>query len=45
MFNDYREAYGLGRMTSFEELTADTEVQDRLSSGTWGSSPRTTPTT
>jgi prostaglandin-endoperoxide synthase 2 len=29
-FNDYREAYGLRRLTSFEELTADTEVQQRL---------------
>jgi prostaglandin-endoperoxide synthase 2 len=29
-FNDYREAYGLSRMTSFEELTADTEVRERL---------------
>jgi prostaglandin-endoperoxide synthase 2 len=25
-FNDYREAYGLRPLTSFEELTADTEV-------------------
>jgi prostaglandin-endoperoxide synthase 2 len=29
-FNDYREAYGLDRMKSFEELTADTELQARL---------------
>jgi len=29
-FNDYREAYGLGRLASFEELTANTEVQERL---------------
>jgi prostaglandin-endoperoxide synthase 2 len=29
-FNDYREAYGLRRLTSFEELTADTEVRQRL---------------
>jgi prostaglandin-endoperoxide synthase 2 len=29
-FNDYREAYGLKRMTSFQELTADTDVQQRL---------------
>jgi prostaglandin-endoperoxide synthase 2 len=29
-FNDYREAYGLNRLKSFEELTADTEVQQRL---------------
>jgi prostaglandin-endoperoxide synthase 2 len=29
-FNDYREAYGLRRLTSFEELTADPEVQWRL---------------
>lgn len=29
-FNDYREAYGLRRLTSFEELTADTGVQQRL---------------
>jgi prostaglandin-endoperoxide synthase 2 len=29
-FNDYREAYGLRRLTSFDELTANTEVQERL---------------
>jgi prostaglandin-endoperoxide synthase 2 len=29
-FNDYREAYGLPRLTSFDELTSDTEVQQRL---------------
>ena len=29
-FNDYREAYGLHRMHSFEELTDDREVQQRL---------------
>jgi prostaglandin-endoperoxide synthase 2 len=29
-FNDYREAYGLRRLTSFEELTPNTEVQQRL---------------
>jgi prostaglandin-endoperoxide synthase 2 len=31
-FNDYREAYGLRRLTSFEELTANPEVQERLES-------------
>src|ERR1700704_5422936 len=29
-FNDYREAYGLSRLSSFEELTADTELRQRL---------------
>jgi prostaglandin-endoperoxide synthase 2 len=29
-FNDYREAFGLRRLTSFEELTANTEVRQRL---------------
>jgi prostaglandin-endoperoxide synthase 2 len=29
-FNDYREAYGLSRLTSFEELTADANLQQRL---------------
>lgn len=29
-FNDYREAYGLSRLTSFEELTANSEVRQRL---------------
>ncbi|HEY6887014.1 MAG TPA: peroxidase family protein [Solirubrobacter sp.] len=29
-FNDYREAYGLHRLHSFEELTADRELQQRL---------------
>jgi prostaglandin-endoperoxide synthase 2 len=29
-FNDYREAYGLRRISSFDELTADPEVQQRL---------------
>jgi prostaglandin-endoperoxide synthase 2 len=54
-FNDYREAYGLARLTSFEELTSDPEVRQRLEalyrdidgvvwSGMSGSSPRTTPT-
>jgi prostaglandin-endoperoxide synthase 2 len=29
-FNDYRESYGLARLTSFTELTADAEVRERL---------------
>jgi prostaglandin-endoperoxide synthase 2 len=29
-FNDYREAYGLSRLTSFDELTSDTNLQQRL---------------
>jgi prostaglandin-endoperoxide synthase 2 len=29
-FNDYREAYGLSRMSSFEELTSDPNVLRRL---------------
>jgi prostaglandin-endoperoxide synthase 2 len=29
-FNDYREAYGLPRMSGFDELTSDTELQQRL---------------
>jgi prostaglandin-endoperoxide synthase 2 len=29
-FNDYREAYGLGRLSSFGELTPDPEVRQRL---------------
>jgi prostaglandin-endoperoxide synthase 2 len=29
-FNDYREAYGLQRLATFEELTDNTEVQERL---------------
>jgi prostaglandin-endoperoxide synthase 2 len=29
-FNDYREAYGLRRLSSFEELTSDTEARSRL---------------
>ncbi len=29
-FNDYREAYGLSRLTSFEELTSSSEVRQRL---------------
>jgi prostaglandin-endoperoxide synthase 2 len=29
-FNEYREAYGLARLTSFEELTSDPEVRERL---------------
>jgi hypothetical protein len=29
-FNDYREAYGLRRLTRFEGLTANTEVRERL---------------
>ncbi|UTT49899.1 peroxidase family protein [Rhodococcus gordoniae] len=29
-FNDYREAFGLGRLTSFAELTGDVEVQQKL---------------
>lgn len=29
-FNDYREAFGLGRLTSFAGLTGDVEVQQKL---------------
>jgi prostaglandin-endoperoxide synthase 2 len=29
-FNDYREAYGLSRLSGFDELASDTEVQQRL---------------
>ena len=29
-FNDYREAFGLGRLASFDELTGDVEVQQKL---------------
>ncbi|WP_016692130.1 peroxidase family protein [Rhodococcus rhodochrous] len=29
-FNDYREAFGLGRLASFTELTGDVEVQQKL---------------
>lgn len=29
-FNDYRESYGLSRLTSFEQLTADKVVRGRL---------------
>jgi prostaglandin-endoperoxide synthase 2 len=29
-FNDYRQAYGLSRLTSFEELTSNSEVRQRL---------------
>lgn len=29
-YNDYREAYGLSRLTSFDELTSDAEVRHRL---------------
>jgi prostaglandin-endoperoxide synthase 2 len=29
-FNDYREAYGLPRLTGFDQLTSDTEVRQRL---------------
>jgi prostaglandin-endoperoxide synthase 2 len=29
-FNDYREAYGLPRLTGFDQLTSDTEVRRRL---------------
>ncbi len=29
-FNDYRESYGLSRLTSFEELTSDRVVRQRL---------------
>jgi prostaglandin-endoperoxide synthase 2 len=29
-FNDYRETYGLPRLTSFDQLTSETEVQRRL---------------
>jgi prostaglandin-endoperoxide synthase 2 len=29
-FNDYREAYGLSRMTAFSQLTSNTEVRQRL---------------
>jgi prostaglandin-endoperoxide synthase 2 len=29
-FNDYREAYGLSRLTSYDELTSNTEVKQRL---------------
>jgi heme peroxidase len=29
-FNDYRESYGLARMTSFAELTSDPELRGRL---------------
>ena len=29
-FNDYREAYGLQRLTSFDELTSNAEVRRRL---------------
>jgi prostaglandin-endoperoxide synthase 2 len=29
-FNDYREAYGLRRLRSFEELTANTQLRERL---------------
>ena len=35
-FNDYREAYGLSRLTSFDELTSDAEVRQRLE-GLYGS--------
>jgi prostaglandin-endoperoxide synthase 2 len=31
-YNDYREAYGLPRMTSFSELTSDEAVRERLES-------------
>jgi prostaglandin-endoperoxide synthase 2 len=29
-FNDYREAYGLARLTSFDQLTSDPRVRQRL---------------
>jgi prostaglandin-endoperoxide synthase 2 len=29
-FNDYREAYGLSRLTGFDELTSDPDVRQRL---------------
>jgi prostaglandin-endoperoxide synthase 2 len=29
-FNDYRENFGLGRLKSFDQLTKDTEIRDRL---------------
>jgi prostaglandin-endoperoxide synthase 2 len=29
-FNDYREAYGLARLTGFDQLSSDTEVRTRL---------------
>jgi len=29
-FNDYREAYGLSRLTNFDELTSDTSLRQRL---------------
>jgi prostaglandin-endoperoxide synthase 2 len=29
-YNDYRAAYGLKRLTRFDELTSDTELQERL---------------
>jgi prostaglandin-endoperoxide synthase 2 len=29
-FNDYREAYGLARLTSFDQLTPDPQVRQRL---------------
>jgi len=29
-FNDYREAYGLSRLASFDDLTSDAEVRERL---------------
>lgn len=29
-FNDYREAYGLSRLTGFDELTSNTELRQRL---------------
>jgi prostaglandin-endoperoxide synthase 2 len=29
-FNDYREAYGLQRLTGFDELTSDVNVRERL---------------
>jgi prostaglandin-endoperoxide synthase 2 len=31
-FNDYREAFGLSRLTSFQALTRDTEIAGRLQS-------------
>ena len=29
-FNDYRERFGLGKLNSFDELTEDTNLKDRL---------------
>ena len=54
-YNAYRERFGMPPLTSFAELTSDAAVQraadgalratSTSSSGTSGSSPRTTPTT